>query len=248
MGSWRRRACDRRTKCSRSRRAAAQRALALDPSLPEGLANLGRITAFYDYDWNEAGRLFTLAMAREAAPPALRRLYALYLLHTGQNRPRHRGDGARPPRGSAELLFPHDSSAGLQIAGRDAQAAAECHRILDVDEATSWPIGSCALIHLERGALEESARSADKAHSLAPWSLPVAGHLAGVLRRTGDARRAAAVLRELGDGTAYGAPLGFVGYHLTCPEIDLAADWAENAIAQRQPMVTLYLRLPLARR
>jgi hypothetical protein len=74
----------------------------------------------------------------------------------------------------------------------------------------------------------------------------MAGHLAGVLRRTGDARRAAAVLRELGDGTAYGAPLGFVGYYLTCFEIDVAADWAEKAIAQRQPMISLYLRLPLA--
>jgi hypothetical protein len=103
-----------------------------------------------------------------------------------------------------------------------------------------------ALIHLERGELEESARGADKGHSLAPWSLPMAGHLAGVLRRTGDARRAAAVLRELGDGTAYGAPLGFVGYYVTCLEIDVAADWAEKAIAQRQPMITLYLRLPLA--
>jgi hypothetical protein len=44
--------------------------------------------------------------------------------------------------------------------------------------------------------LEESARTADKAHSLA--------------------------------------------------EIDVAADWAEKAIAQRHPMITLYLRLPLA--
>lgn len=103
------------------------------------------------------------------------------------------------------------------------------------------------MIHLERGALEESARAAEKAHSLAPWSLLVAGTLAGVLTRIGDAARAAAVLRELGDGTAYGAPLGFVGCYLTCAEIDLAADCAEKAIAQRQPMTTLYMRLPLAK-
>jgi hypothetical protein len=94
----------------------------------------------------------------------------------------------------------------------------------------------------------KSRRAAVKGHSLAPWSLPMAGHLAGVLRRTGDARRAAAVLRELGDGTAYGAPLGFVGYYLTCLEIDVAADWAEKAIAQRQPMITLYLRFRWPRR
>jgi serine/threonine protein kinase len=36
-------------------KAAAQRALALAPSLPEALANLGRIAAFYDYDWERSG-------------------------------------------------------------------------------------------------------------------------------------------------------------------------------------------------
>jgi tetratricopeptide (TPR) repeat protein len=228
-------------------KAAAQRALALDPSLPEGLANLGRITAFYEYEWKEAGRLFTSAMARDVVPPALRQLYALYLLHTGRT-----GRGIEEMRHALQedplnSYFRMILSAGLQIAGQDAQAAAECHRILEVDNSYFLAYWSLALIHLERGALEESARAAERAHSLAPWSLPVAGHFAGVLRRTGDASRAAAVLRELGDGTAYGAPLGFVGYYLTCSEIDLAADCAEKAIAQRQPMTTLYMRLPLAR-
>ena len=66
-------------------------------------------------------------------------------------------------------------------------------------------------------------RAAEKAHSLAPWSLPwrASGWSADA---RGDASRAAAVLSELGDGTAYGAPLGFVGYYLTCSEIELAAD------------------------
>jgi hypothetical protein len=107
--------------------------------------------------------------------------------------------------------------------------------------------GKIAEIYLERGALDESAHAAEKAHSLAPWSLPAAGQLAGVLARTGDTSGATAVLRGLGDGTAYGALLGFVGYYLTCSEIGLAADYAEKAIAQRQPMVTLYMRLPLAK-
>jgi serine/threonine-protein kinase len=228
-------------------KAAAKRALALDPSIPEGLANLARITAFYEYDWKEGERLFTLAMARDAVPSALRQLYALYLLHTG-----------RPGRGIEEMAralqedplnsyFRMILSMGLQIAGQDAQAAAECHRILEVDDSYFMAHWVLALIHLERGALEDSARAADKAHALAPWSLPVAGHLAGVLGRAGDASRASAVLGELGDGTAYGAPLGFVGYYLTCLDIDLAADWAEKAIAQRYPIFTLYLRLPLAR-
>ncbi len=42
-------------------RALAQRALELDPSLPEAHATLCMIAAAYDYDWKEAARRFTLA-------------------------------------------------------------------------------------------------------------------------------------------------------------------------------------------
>ncbi len=227
-------------------KAAAKRALALDPSLPEGLANLARITAFYEYDWKEAGRLFALAMARDPVPAALRQLYALYLLHSGRT---HRGIEEMERALQEDPLnsyFRVILSMGLQVAGQGAQAAAECHRILEIDESYFLAHSILALIHLERGALEDSVRAADKAHTLAPWSLPVAGLLAGVVGRAGDTDGASTVLRTLGDGAAYGAPVGFVNYYLTSREVDLAADWAEKAIAQRYPGISLYLRLPFA--
>ena len=59
--------------------------------------------------------------------------------------------------------------------------------------------------------------------------------------------RAEAVLETLGDGTAFGAPFGFVYYHLICSEIEQAADWAEKAIEQREPWVIFLLLLPLAK-
>ena len=65
--------------------------------------------------------------------------------------------------------------------------------------------------------------------------------------RTGNTSRAAAVLHDLGDGTAYGAPLGFVIYYLMSSETELAADFAEKAIAQRQAIVTMFMRMPIAR-
>jgi hypothetical protein len=75
----------------------------------------------------------------------------------------------------------------------------------------------------------------------------LAGHLADVLTRAGNTSRAMAVLETVGDRTAYGAPLGFAGYCLMCSEVAAAADYAEKAIAQRQPMVTAFMRMPLAR-
>jgi len=55
------------------------------------------------------------------------------------------------------------------------------------------------------------------------------------------------VLKNLGNGTQYGAPFGFSFYHLVCSDIESAADWAEKAIEQREPAVRLLLQLPLAK-
>jgi hypothetical protein len=74
--------------------------------------------------------------------------------------------------------------------------------------------------------------------------LPVVAILAGVLMRAGEAREAATILHKLGDGQAYGAPLAFAIYYLLCSQIDLAADWTEKAIEQRDAALTSYLQLP----
>ncbi|MGB8098722.1 MAG: protein kinase, partial [Terracidiphilus sp.] len=50
-------------------RALAQRALELDPSLPEAHAVLGVLAGCLDYNWNEAGRQFALATADDSASP-----------------------------------------------------------------------------------------------------------------------------------------------------------------------------------
>jgi len=55
------------------------------------------------------------------------------------------------------------------------------------------------------------------------------------------------VLENLGDGTAPGAPLGFIHYHLICSEIEQAAGWAEKAIEQRESSIIYFLLHPLAR-
>src|ERR1700687_3112717 len=61
-------------------RAAAQRALDLDPSIAEAHSVLGVVAATYDYDWVEAERRFRSAMAVQSVGPDVRSLYALFYL------------------------------------------------------------------------------------------------------------------------------------------------------------------------
>ena len=64
---------------------------------------------------------------------------------------------------------------------------------------------------------------------------------------TSEPSRADAVLDKLGDGTDYGAPFGFVYYHLVGSNVEQAADWAEKAIEQRDPTVRFLPLHPLAK-
>ncbi|MBP1610866.1 MAG: serine/threonine protein kinase, partial [Acidobacteria bacterium] len=61
-------------------REKAQKALEIDPSLPEAHAMLGSVAALYDYDWKEAELHFRLAMAHEPIPPLVRIWYGYFYL------------------------------------------------------------------------------------------------------------------------------------------------------------------------
>jgi tetratricopeptide (TPR) repeat protein len=158
----------------------------------------GYIKVLDFYNWNEAERLFTQAMAREAAPAGLRQLYALFLLHTGRTSRSVEEMQRALEDDPLNSYFRWVMAIGLLISGRHEEAAAECRSILDADGGYFLAYWSLALIKLEQGLFDESARAAERAHSLAS-------------------------------------------------KIDLAADYAEKAIAQRQPMVTAFMQMPLAR-
>ena len=62
-------------------RAAADRALLIDPTLPEAHSELAAVAIFLDYDWAQAGHHFRLAMARDPIPATVRQLVRLLLPH-----------------------------------------------------------------------------------------------------------------------------------------------------------------------
>ncbi|HME05567.1 MAG TPA: hypothetical protein VKG25_00900 [Bryobacteraceae bacterium] len=82
----------------------------------------------------------------------------------------------------------------------------------------------------------------EKAYALAP-APQVIGLLAGLLKRTGDTRRAEDLLGKLQPADAYGVPRVLAIYHGVLQEFDAEADWIEKAIDQHDPNGALYLRL-----
>lgn len=67
--------------------------------------------------------------------------------------------------------------------------------------------------------------------------------LAGLLKRTGETRRAEEMLGRLQPTDAFGAPRGLAVYHWVLREFDAEANWLEKVIDQRDAYGAVYLRL-----
>jgi eukaryotic-like serine/threonine-protein kinase len=115
-------------------RAVAQRALELDPSLPEAHATLCILAAAHDYDWKEAARRFTLATANAAASPwALAYLGEFYLVASGRKKEAVDQVERAVQRDPLDFLIRVVMAACLAAVGRYPEAERHLRHILDLD-------------------------------------------------------------------------------------------------------------------
>ena len=225
-------------------RQALQKALELDPSLPEAHAWLGIFAMWADFDWREAQRRFDIAFSRQPVSPMLRHWYGyFYLSKVGRALEavdQHRRALEEDP---LNLVLRSGLAVSLTAAGKDEEALAEVRRTLELDPnfVAAYTLQT---LNVTKVPLPEALAFAEKGHSLAPWHVPSIGLLAGLLMRNGDRARAAELLAKLGDGQANGAPVAFAIYHLLCGEIEKAAEWTKTAVEQKHPMVVMLLINP----
>jgi serine/threonine protein kinase/Tfp pilus assembly protein PilF len=224
-------------------RASAQRALEIDPSLPEGQAVLG-LVAMIDYDWTEADRRFRLAMTREPVPPLVRYFYSWCLASLGRIADAIEEVERALQEDPLNLLLRGAAGMCLYGAGRRAEAEAKLRQAIELDENLWVPYLWLATDRVTRGLLSEAHTFAEKAYALMPSNWGTFALLAGILERTGDHVRAKQLIEKLGDGTAFGAPFGFFCYYMARSEIDAAMDWFEKLIEQhdtRTPFIVPHL-------
>jgi serine/threonine-protein kinase len=228
-------------------RALAQRALELDPSLPEAHAILCSFAAAYDYDWKEAAHRFTLATAGDTPSPwVLAYLGALYVLALGRRTEAIEQVGRAVQGDPLDFTIRAVMAQSLAAAGRYTEAEAHLRQILDFDANVSLAFSGLASQYAARRMFAEALPFAEKAYSLAPWAKQTTGLYAGLLIRTGEPDQGKELIQRLGSGEVYGAPMGLALFHVCCGEIDLAADWIEKAIEQRFPSVVYWLQGAIA--
>ena len=220
-------------------RAYAEKALELDPSLPEAHIHLGMAAGLFGFDWKEAERRIAVVFALPTVPPFCRFLCHFYPL--ALRRPMEAVEQIRRAVEEDPLSVVYRSYLALDlwILGRDEEAFREANRALDLEENHPLPNGFRALYHASRGSFREALPFAEKAYSLLPGF--AAGLLAGLLVRTGDTARAEDILGKLGPPTAR----ALVMFHLITGEIEKAADWCERVIEQHDGTVAFSTTYPL---
>jgi len=223
-------------------RQESQKALDIDPSLPEAHAMLGNEAALYDYNWKEAGRRFDMAMAQDPIPPRVRQWYGwIYLLPMGRAKEAVNQQEEGLKGDPLNIVARASLAMSLIHVGKLADAQVEARKILELEENSSHALVVLALTYARQEKWVEAAETlrsfAERASSVTPQFI---GTLAGALKIIGEVNRAEDLIKRLMPGEAYGAPFGLALYYLLCEEMDRAAEWWEKVIEQRHPLASIY--------
>jgi len=226
-------------------RALARRALELEPSLPEAHNVLGCLAAYLDYNWKEAESECLLSTASDAASAHCYFGFGFCLHLAGRGRDAVKQLEQAVQRDPLQTTIRTWLGISLSTVGRDAEAEEQFRQTMHLDANFFWAYVFLAELYAARGRFAEALPIAEKAFTLTPWYPSSVGIYAGLLTRLGQPDRGQELIQKLGSGETFGASTGRAIFHTCCGEIDLAADWCEKAIAERDPQGSQTLQTPL---
>jgi len=222
-------------------RAAAERAIALDPGLAEPHASLAIIRALYEWQWEDAERLYRRAIALNPG-------YATAHHWLGCD---HYALLGRFDEASAEIdiairLDPlssiiHEGRAYIFLLRRDYRAAiAQCREIVSADPTFYKGYTSMGRAYALLGDYREALALLEKGRSLAGDLPSILGATGQVCALAGDERRARDLLAELErlSATRYVPSTCFAVVCLGLGDKLKALEWLERGCSLRESPLT----------
>jgi len=228
---------------SRAAREEAERALQIDPALPDAHALSGYVAAVFEQDWTRAEQYFAFPGARQVGTSITQPIYAWFQYLRG-NVAEAIALAQRAVEEDPLDVWPRmNLHAYLQAADREREALEQLRKVLELDPNQALAMVSMAMILADKGNLPEALAAARRAHSIGVWLPETTGVLAALLYRSGDDAESQSIARTLGSGGAPGDARAQALFHLLCGEVDKGADWAERAINEGDlAMRTVYIR------
>jgi DNA-binding winged helix-turn-helix (wHTH) protein/TolB-like protein/Flp pilus assembly protein TadD len=210
-------------------RAAAERAVALDGELAEGVAALGHVLMIYARDWASAEGLNRRAL--ELKPTFAQAHVWLAMLATFAGR----HDEALRRMALASALEPKSLSFSaingllLHFAGRLAEAREELESVIETEPRASLPRHFLARVLLAMGDAAGALRAIDGVVERAPGSYSTVGCAYALLGRPSEARVEIARVRALGE-QGFGVGYDLALMHVALGERDAALAALERAL------------------
>ena len=221
-------------------RAAAERALALDPGLAEAHVRLAGVAELYDWRLDAAETYYKRIL--EFAPNDIETLqrFSLFLSRTG------RGEEALALAERAQAVDPRSADVNISLAarlmgvGRRDEALRWMERARDLDPTYYEP-----WVHLSHvyEALQRPVEQVAAARKGVEFSgaVPHALHaLARAYATTGHQAEAALIVKELDRRPAQRNPYELARMHLLLKRNESALFWLEQACAERTPSMAFF--------
>jgi len=177
-------------------RTAANKALAIDPTLGEPHAILGLIAQNHDWNWEEAEREFKLAMAVDPNDATPHHWYSGNLGVRGRFEECLRENAIARQLDPLSLLLRESEANYLYLARRYDEAIAKADRTLEIEPNFAWVYFDRGLSYVQKGKWREALADLETARRLDdnPFNAAVLGEAYAL---SGDKSRARQILGEL---------------------------------------------------
>jgi len=235
-----------RTEALGKARAAATRALELDPDLAEAHTALGLIRFYFEWDWAGAEAEFRQALALNPGSSAVHEEYGGFLTAMGRI-----DEGLARSREAARLdplsVGPvHDMAINAWIRGDYEEAAAGFRRTIEIDPNWTWGYVKLArILAVQKKCADAFVQAEAAERKIAGGAAPLArSWLGATYAHCGDVKRAREKLGELHalEEKQYIDPVTFATIHSALGEIDEAMRWYEKAFEDRTPNMVFAAR------
>lgn len=216
-------------------KAAAIRALEIDPTLAEAETSLATAKFNYDWDWTAAEEGFKRAIQLDPSYATAYQRYSLYLIALG--RFDESFDQIKKARDLEPLSISINASFGwrLYLAREYDRSIAQLRDTLEMDPSYEWAHLILGQAYEQKGeytsALEELRKAVELSHS-SPLMISALAHAYAVSGNHSDAQKLLAELEALSK-KEYVSPYYVAMVYLGLGKNDLATNWLEKAYDDR---------------
>jgi TolB-like protein/DNA-binding winged helix-turn-helix (wHTH) protein/Flp pilus assembly protein TadD len=220
-------------------RAAAQRALALDESLPEAHAALALVVQNYDWDWETAEKEYRRAIELNPNYATAHHWYAEHLAWMGRFDEAFRESAHARQLDPLSLIIAADNAAIFYFSRQYDLAAEQCRTVLAMEPGFSRASSVLVLTDMQKGSFAEALDQIQTWKSIDDgiWYYSASAEVYGLMGQRDKARQARTQLLQVYRRRPV-IPITIFWTYVGTGDKDQAFAWLERAYVQHSSGIT----------